>query len=74
MQAIVNRHLKSQCGKNTPIFFQELGKTGVTRKMVVSNLELSFLLQTHVVRALKLFLVLSILHRVPVLLTLIIKN
>ena len=74
MQAIVNRHLKSQCGKNTPIFFQELGKTGVTRKMVVSNLELSFLLQTHVARALKLFSVLSIVHRVPVLLTLIIKN
>ena len=74
MQAIVNRHLKSQCGKNTPIFFQELGKTGVTRKMVVSNLELSFLLQTHVVRALKLFSVLNILHREPVLLTLIIKN
>lgn len=55
-------------------FFQELGKTGVTRKMVVSNLELSFLRQTHVARALKLFSVLSILHRVPVLLTLIIKN
>ena len=55
-------------------FFQELGKTGVTRKMVVSNLELSFLLQTHVARALKLFSVLSILHRLPVLLTLIIKN
>ena len=53
-------------------FFQELGKTGVTRKMVVSNLELSF--QTHVARALKLFSVLSIVHRVPVLLTLIIKN
>ena len=55
-------------------FFQELVKTGVTRKMVVSNLELSFLLQTHVGTALKLFSVLSILHRVPVLLTPIIKN
>ena len=74
MQAIVNKHLKSLCGKNTPIFFSELGKTGVTRKMVVSNLELSFFLQTHVARSLKLFSVLSILHRVPVLLTPIIKN